>query len=69
MFTQQERELLIKVISEVRIAPLSADAIPLLTLLQSSAQKIASNQQPDGLDSEAVDRKRKGRKADDEFTA
>ena len=69
MFTQQERDLLIKVISEVRIAPLSSDAIPLLTLLQSAAQKIASNQQSDNLDSELVDRKRKGRKADDEFTA
>lgn len=69
MFTQQERELLIKVISEVRIAPLSADAIPLLTLLQSSAQKIASSQISESVDTESLDRKRKGRKADDEFTA
>ena len=69
MFTQQERELLIKIISDVRIAPLSADAIPLLTLLQSAAQKVASSQQLENVDSESIDRKRKGRKADDEFTA
>jgi hypothetical protein len=69
MFTQQERELLIKVISEVRIAPLSADAIPLLTLLQSAAQKIASSQLSESVDTESLDRKRKGRKTDDEFTA
>lgn len=44
MFTQQEKEVLIKVISEVRVMPLAPDAIPLITVLQSAAKKIAESQ-------------------------
>lgn len=46
MFTQQEKEVLIKVISEVRVSPLAPDAIPLFTILQSAAKKIAESQEP-----------------------
>jgi hypothetical protein len=50
MFTQQEKEVLVKVISEVRVAPLAPDAIPLLTILQSAAKKIVEAQEgkPEG---------------------
>lgn len=45
MFTQQEKEVLIKIISEVRVSPLAADAIPFLTVLQSAAKKILEAQE------------------------
>ena len=69
MFTPQEKELLIKVLSDVRVSPLAQDAIPLLTILQSAARKILAEQDEEPLEPEVSDRKRKSRKADDEFTA
>lgn len=45
MFTQQEKEILIKVISDVRVSPLAPDAIPLFTILQSAAKKIVDAQE------------------------
>jgi hypothetical protein len=45
MLTQQEKEVLLKVISEYRIHPLAVDAIPLLTVLQSAAKKVFEAQE------------------------
>jgi hypothetical protein len=40
MFTKEEREMLVRIFSDVKINPLSVEAIPLIAMMQSIAKKV-----------------------------
>ena len=40
MFTKEEREMLVRIFSDVKINPLSVEAIPLVAMMQSIAKKV-----------------------------
>lgn len=39
MFTQEEKEVLFKILGDVKINPLDSNTIPLVTIIQSIAKK------------------------------
>ena len=78
MFDNQEKDLLIKILSDVKIHPLATDSIALLSIIQNIAKKIvAASSDSDAqmlnadLNSggDIIERKRKQKKADDDFSS
>lgn len=46
MFSPQEKELLLKLLSEFRVNPLAGDAVAIIQLIQSAARKVLESTEP-----------------------
>lgn len=48
--TQEEKEVLVKILADVRINPLDGNAAPLVQIIQSIGRKAFSNEQSDSFE-------------------
>lgn len=48
MFTQEEKEVLFRILGDVKVNPLDSNTIPLVTIIQSIAKKAFKAEAPAG---------------------